>query len=237
MLTREGLDRTDTVDQRLACSLAAVAGALNTAGFSIVGFYSSNMTGNVSAVANAAAMRDLATAATYFALVASFVAGAAVSTVLINLGYRSLGAAVYARNILLEAVLLFGLGCADLWLPGIGRTPMLALGLSFLLGLQNALVTRISNARIRTTHVTGMVTDIGIELGNLAALAVRGDPADEGAFNKGKLRLHAATVGSFLAGGAVGVWGYEAAGPYFFLATSAVLVALASPSLLRHARP
>ena len=236
MLTREGIDRTDTIDQRLACSLAAVAGALNTAGFSIVGFYSSNMTGNVSALAENVALREFGTAATYLALVASFIAGAAVSTTLIDLGYRSLGAAVYARNILLEAVLLAALGGADLWLPEFGRTPLLALGLAFLLGLQNALVTRISNARIRTTHVTGMVTDIGIELGNLAALAVRGGPAGEGAYNQGKLRLHAATVGSFLMGGVAGVWGYDAGGPYFFLGVAALLVVLAGPSLLRHAR-
>jgi uncharacterized membrane protein YoaK (UPF0700 family) len=33
----------------------------------------------------------------------------------------------------------------------------------FLMGLQNAVVTRISNARVRTTHVSGTATDIGIE--------------------------------------------------------------------------
>ena len=31
--------------------------------------------------------------------------------------------------------------------------------------LQNAVVTHISDARVRTTHVSGMATDIGIELG------------------------------------------------------------------------
>jgi anti-anti-sigma regulatory factor len=35
---------------------------------------------------------------------------------------------------------------------------------SFAMGLQNALVTRISGAVVRTTHVTGVVTDIGIEV-------------------------------------------------------------------------
>ena len=39
--------------------------------------------------------------------------------------------------------------------------------LCFIMGLQNATVTKISGARIRTTHVTGMVTDVGIELGKL----------------------------------------------------------------------
>ena len=34
-------------------------------------------------------------------------------------------------------------------------------------GLQNALITKLSRAEIRTTHITGIVTDIGIELGKL----------------------------------------------------------------------
>ena len=35
------------------------------------------------------------------------------------------------------------------------------------MGLQNAIMTKISKAEIRTTHMTGVVTDIGIELGRL----------------------------------------------------------------------
>jgi uncharacterized membrane protein YoaK (UPF0700 family) len=35
------------------------------------------------------------------------------------------------------------------------------------MGLQNAVITKLSNAEIRTTHITGIVTDIGIELGKL----------------------------------------------------------------------
>ncbi|MFX4396989.1 YoaK family protein, partial [Acinetobacter baumannii] len=40
--------------------------------------------------------------------------------------------------------------------------------LCFIMGLQNAIITKVSQARIRTTHVTGITTDIGIELGKLA---------------------------------------------------------------------
>ncbi len=35
------------------------------------------------------------------------------------------------------------------------------------MGLQNSLVTRISNAIVRTTHLTGLFTDLGIELSQL----------------------------------------------------------------------
>lgn len=39
--------------------------------------------------------------------------------------------------------------------------------LCFIMGLQNALITKLSGAEIRTTHITGIVTDIGIEIGKL----------------------------------------------------------------------
>src|SRR5258705_144359 len=73
----------------------------------------------------------------------------------------------FALPVMLEAVLLlcFGLLGArlsdiDVWFVSV--TVML---LAFIMGLQNAVVSKLSLAEIRTTHVTGIVTDIGIELG------------------------------------------------------------------------
>ena len=171
MLVQSGEARDGGADRRLAWSLAGIAGALNAAGFYAVGVFSSNMTGNVSSLADHLALADLAAAAPYLGLVAAFVLGAAASAVLVNAGRRRGMARIYALSILAEAALLAGLASADLWLAGAGRAALLAYGLSFLMGMQNVVVTRISDARVRTTHVTGMVTDIGIELGNLLDLA------------------------------------------------------------------
>ena len=44
---------------------------------------------------------------------------------------------------------------------------IIAFSLLFAMGLQNALVTKISNATVRTTHLTGLFTDLGIELSQL----------------------------------------------------------------------
>ena len=52
MLVHEGSARTDRIDERLAWSFAAIAGALNAAGFYAFGTYSANMTGNVSSLAD-----------------------------------------------------------------------------------------------------------------------------------------------------------------------------------------
>ncbi len=63
MLVHEGNTRSPQADRRLAWALAGIAGGLNAAGFYAVGLYSSNMTGNVSAVADHLALGDGAPAA------------------------------------------------------------------------------------------------------------------------------------------------------------------------------
>jgi uncharacterized membrane protein YoaK (UPF0700 family) len=248
MLIQQGKTRSGEADRHLAWSLAGIAGALNTAGFYAVGLYSANMTGNVSALSDHLGGGDLAIAAFYLALVATFVSGAVVSTLLVNAGRRRGLAGIYAYAVLAEALLLAGLGCADLWMPAVGRGPALVIGLSFLMGLQNAVVTQISNARVRTTHVTGMLTDIGIELAYLLDLARsrRGvgrdgrqdaEQAAEATLNRAKLRLHGQTVVSFLAGGIVGVLAYKAFGAMLLFGAAALLLALAGRNLLAAQRP
>jgi uncharacterized membrane protein YoaK (UPF0700 family) len=232
MLVRQGEQRSLAVDRRLAWLLAGIAGGLNAAGFYAVGLYSSNMTGNVSALADQVALGDFAAGALYLAIVATFISGAMVSALLINAGKRRGLAGIYAFSILTEAVLLAALGCVDLWLVGRGRGPLLVFGLSFLMGLQNAVVTRLSDARVRTTHVTGMVTDIGIELGNLLDNACRRGRGDVATFNRAKLRLHGETVLSFLGGGVLGVLGYKEFGAILLFAVAVALLLVALPGIL-----
>ncbi len=233
MLIRSAEARSSRSDSHLAWSLAGIAGALNTAGFYAAGLFSSNMSGNVSALADHTALADLGVAAIYLALVVTFIAGAASSALLINAGRRRNFPGIYALSILAEGILLAVLAGADMWLSGSTRGHLLAFGLSFLMGLQNAVVTRISSARVRTTHVTGMITDIGIELGNLIDLSFLHDHPERADFNKEKLLLHGFTVSSFLAGGIVGVLAYKAWGAYFLLAIAAILLAMAAFSMIR----
>src|SRR5690606_7016565 len=107
----------------------------------------------------------------------------------------------------------------------------LILGLSFIMGLQNAATTRISNARVRTTHVSGMATDIGLGLA-----AVVGDPPQR-AEAIARLRLYLTTILSFFAGGILGVVAYVMIGGWLLLVSAAVLVMIATPEALRASRP
>ncbi len=116
------------------------------------------MTGNVSALADHLGLGELRLALFGLLLVFAFVGGAIVATLLIDAGRDRDLPGIYAYGILGEAAILFALGCLAPVMPEETRGAALALGLSFLLGLQNATITQITNARVRTTHVTGMVT-------------------------------------------------------------------------------
>ena len=233
MLIRQGTSRTDATDRRLACTLAAVAGALNTAAFYAVGFFSANMTGNVSSLSDHAARGDWLTGVFYLLIVAVFVLGASSSTLLINAGRRRQVQSIYAVTILIEGVLLIVLGCIEWWIPSLQKGPVLILGLSFLMGLQNAVVTQISNARVRTTHVSGMSTDIGIELSMLFDIARGKEEPSEAMQYKSRLRLHTQTVLSFLAGGVVGVLLYQVIGDRLLFVTGAVLMSISALAIVR----
>jgi uncharacterized membrane protein YoaK (UPF0700 family) len=233
MLLRQGTARSDDVDRRLACILAAIAGALNTAAFHAVGFFSANMTGNVSSLSDHAAAGEWWLSAFYLFIVVAFVFGASVSTLLINAGRRRNIRSIYAIGILAEAILMVLLGATDLIVPAIARGPVLILGLSFLMGVQNAVVTRISDARVRTTHISGMSTDIGIELSMLFDIARGRELSAEAASYRSKLRLHVQTVLSFLAGGIAGVLVYQAMGTKLLFATAALLFMMAGNAIVR----
>ncbi len=233
MLIRQGDERNDDVDRRLACALAAIAGAVNTAAFHAVGFFSANMTGNVSVLSDHLASLKLAAGTFFLLIVIVFIFGAFLSTLLINAGRRRHIRGIYAFSVLTEAVLLALLGCIELRLPDIYRSEVLIPSLSFLMGLQNATVTRISNARVRTTHVSGMATDIGIDLGALWDIARGAERPDDARQIRVRLRMHGQSVLSFLAGGVLGVIVYTAIGYQLLLWSAAVLFALAVPGLLR----
>ncbi|ERK18143.1 putative transmembrane protein [Pantoea sp. AS-PWVM4] len=205
MLLSTESSRTYNTDRRLACTLAAVAGALNTAAFETVGFFSANMTGNVSLLSDHLAKVDLHIGLFFLVIILLFIAGSSVSTLIINAGRRREIRGIYAINIFIEGIALLVLGVLESWFPNNDSGVQLIFSLSFLLGLQNAVVTRISNARVRTTHVSGTSTDIGIELAMLLDVLRRKESPKDAPLYIERLKLHLFTVLAFLGGGVVGI--------------------------------
>jgi len=224
MLIREGLERNQAIDIRLACLLGCVAGAMNAAAFFAVGFFSANMTGNVSTLSEKLASGSYAAATFYLSILLAFIMGSLLSSLMIATG-RKKTRKIYAYALVLEALFIAVIGASDLWIASDWRVSIIVLGLAFAMGFQNAVSTLISSARVRTTHVSGLITDIGIEIsGLIASLGKSG--GRERALYLTNLQLHLVTCGSFLAGGIAGVLLYRFMGGYLQLLTAMALLTL-----------
>jgi uncharacterized membrane protein YoaK (UPF0700 family) len=228
--------RTRRANRQLGAVLAFVAGAVNAGGFLAVQRYTSHMTGIISAVADNLATGSIALAIAGLVLLAAFTSGAATTAVLINWARRRQMRSKYALALLLEAALLlvFGLAGANLSAFAYLLVPATVLLLCFIMGLQNAIVTKISQAEIRTTHMTGVVTDLGIELGRLIYWN-RSRHRDEIHFvkaNRDKLFIHSTILGLFFLGGIVGALAFKAVGFSATIPIALLLVAMASPPII-----
>lgn len=164
-----GRDRSKAGNTQLGCILAFVAGAINAGGFLAVQQYTSHMTGIVSAMADHLALGAYEVALAGIGALFSFLVGAACSAIMVNYARRHDLHSEYALPLLVEAVLLLCFGLLGARLSGVDGlfVSLTVMLLCFIMGLQNALITKLSGAEIRTTHITGIVTDIGIEIGKL----------------------------------------------------------------------
>lgn len=184
-----------------AWALAFVAGIANVVG--LLGFQHqavTHLTGTTSQLAAALAALDGGAALHFAATIGAFVTGAVLSGFLIQDSTLQLGRR-YGVALLLESVLL----C--LAVPLLKRGSVLGLySASCACGLQNAMVSTYSGAVVRTTHLSGMFTDLGIFLGHW----LRRLPVDAR-----RLRLCFLVITGFLAGGIAGTlafrwWNYAA---------------------------
>lgn len=234
------IHRSPTVNRRLGITLSFIAGATNAGGFLAIGQYTSHMTGLLSAVADHLVLGQFLLVAASLAAIAAFVGGAMTTALMVNWGLRRQLRSSYARPLALEVSLLlvFGLFGTALQLHAALFAPLTVLLLCYIMGLQNAVITKVSQAEIRTTHVTGLLTDVGIELGKLAYLN-RSPAPNRVRANRHKLRIHLSLVAAFLGGGVVGALGFQHWGYITTVPLAALLGLLISGPLLydlRHGR-
>jgi len=220
-------DRSARSDRHLGLGLAFVAGAANAGAFLAVKIYTSHMTGLVSSMADHVALGEFSLALGALGAVASFLLGAMTSAVMINFARRRELRSRYALPLLLEALLLLAFGLLGARLAQIETlfVPATVGLLCFMMGLQNAVITKISGAVVRTTHLTGVITDMGIELGRLLywnRSAFHGD--ERVVADRDRLALLALLCLFFLLGGVVGALGFKHIGYLATVPLAAMLV-------------
>lgn len=232
-----GKNRDHRTNRVLGVFMAFIAGAINAGGFLAIQKYTSHMTGIISGIADDLVVSELKVVFAGLIALASFVAGAATTSIFINWTRRQGLHSEYALSISLEAFLLliFGLLGANLNVLVEVFVPTTFILLCYIMGLQNALMTKVSQAEIRTTHMTGIVTDIGIELGRLLYWnrSRHHTPEQNVRANRSKLVIHLSIFGAFLVGGIAGAYSFKAYGYQMTIPIALFLFLLAAPPLTK----
>jgi uncharacterized membrane protein YoaK (UPF0700 family) len=157
-----GPDRGEFVAVLLGgLGLAAAAGYVNTLVLALGAPPVTHLTGTISRLSSDLGNGDFADARFVAGLAVAFVVGAVLSGVIIGSSTLRLGRR-YGLAILLESALL-ALAAATIE-RSLPAGAMLAASAA---GLQNAMASSYRSLIIRTTHVTGVLTDIGFQIGQL----------------------------------------------------------------------
>ncbi|HEV2538227.1 MAG TPA: YoaK family protein [Frateuria sp.] len=176
-------------------ALAFVAGLINAAGY--MGFRHqsiSNLTGSTTLLGISVGTGDGRETLHWALSLLAFMLGAMASGAIVQKSTLKLGRP-YGGALLLESLLLFAA------VPLLDREWSVGLWLAAMAcGLQNGLVSAYSGAVFRTTHVSGMFTDLGIYLGH----RLRGLEVDAL-----RVRVCVLVIGSFMSGGLAGALLFE----------------------------
>ncbi len=172
--------RAPSTNTALGLLLAFNAGAVNAGGFLVLHMYTSHMTGFASQLADGMVLGNVTLLLNALGAILAFLTGAAVCAMLVNWGRQHRMHGVYALPLVLEAALMFPfglMGAITLTWATPFAVPLTVLLLSFIMGLQNAVASKTSGGSIRTTHMTGNITDMGIEIGKMLYWNGRARPA------------------------------------------------------------
>lgn len=219
MFRHLGKTRTLQHNLRIASLLSFVAGIVNVAGFLAVQRLTTNVTGHFAFFVDEVFKLNFWEGFIYFLYIFFFFLGSFMSNLLIEIVSRKNENLVYIIPTIIESLILILVAFFGALL--VEQNPnLLAFALLFAMGLQNSFVTSISNATVRTTHLTGLFTDLGIELSQLFFFKHK-DQKDK-LFASIKLRLN--IISFFFIGGLLGGILYTSIELYVLLIAGLTLI-------------
>ncbi|MNJ84586.1 hypothetical protein D3C87_20430 [compost metagenome] len=198
MLRRFSHSRSFQDNLKLGIFTAIIAGMVNVA--SLVLFYSftSNLTGHFAILAQEIADGKWFQMLIVLFWILLFFAGSFLSNNLIINSTKKNAFISHSIPMILEILCFVFVGIYGqfFYTETLTQTEILVSVLLFSMGLQNGLTASISNFQVKTTHLTGLTTDLAIHLSMLTKKKYR--------LNKQvveKTKLMAAIMGSYLVGG------------------------------------
>lgn len=220
MFSHHGKTRTYRHNLGIASLLSFVAGIVNVVGFIAVQKLTTNVTGHFAFFVDEVFKLEFWKGFVYFLYIFFFFAGSFVSSLLVEIILKKSDAYVYVIPTILEIIILLCAAFFGEWF--VARSPdIFAFCLLFAMGMQNSLVTSISNSAVRTTHLTGLFTDLGIEISQLFFYR----HIDQRSKLLSSIKLRLTIIGFFFLGGIAGGVFYAMLGLYS-LAVAAFALAL-----------
>jgi uncharacterized membrane protein YoaK (UPF0700 family) len=219
MLRHTGERRNYRHNIRLAALLCITAGFVNISGLMGFAVLTTNVTGHAALFAEKLSTGDYRAMRTVALWMLLFLAGAFASSYYIARVGRERRAS-YTLPIIVEILILVWIGSyGNTYDKTLLKTEYFAGSLLFAMGMQNALVSVISGSVVRTTHLTGMFTDLGIDLATVAQKHTQ-QPPDS--WNKILLKL--VIIVCFLSGGIIGGFMFKHLAYHTFFIPAGILV-------------
>jgi uncharacterized membrane protein YoaK (UPF0700 family) len=219
MLRHLGTKRTYIHNVKLASLLCITAGFVNSAGFLAFSVLTTNVTGHAALFAERIAMEDWKTARIVALWMFLFLAGAFISSLIVSFIGRNQRFS-YVIPILIEMAILLGVAlCGYRYDGSLIAKEIFAGSLLFAMGLQNALVSIVSGSVVRTTHLTGTFTDLGIELAQVLQKHTIERPA-----LKARIKLRSAIIFFFMCGALAGAYLFHYLRFYAFFVPVSILI-------------
>lgn len=206
MFRHQGKSRTLEHNLRIATVLSFVAGIVNVTGFLAFNQLTTNVTGHFALFIYDVANFEFWKGTVYFLYIFSFLIGSFTSSLLIEKYKENKRLNVFVIPTILESLILISIGVLSNLLI-IESANLIICLLLFAMGLQNSFVTKISNAVVRTTHLTGLFTDLGIDISQLFFKKLRSQREKL----KSNIKLRIFIIAFFFAGGLVGGFFYSEA--------------------------
>ncbi len=193
--------RTQSGDLWLGGTTAMVAGIVNVC--SVIAFFafSSNVTGHVAVFVEELVKGHWYQLGIVLIWLLCFLGGAATANFSVHSADKERERMGAILPLVLELALLLVVAFygSHHYAETLSETEVLVALLLFAMGTQNGLVATVSKGLVKTTHLTGLMTDLGMELSMMSNPRLRRDPQ-----LRFKLKLHLLILGGYLLGGILG---------------------------------
>lgn len=197
MLRKFSNSRSVSDNIKLGVLTAFTAGMVNVASLILFFSFTSNITGHYAILAEEVAKGSWFQVIIVFLWIFLFFAGSFLSNFIVINGGKKRAYLTHSIPLILEIICFLAVGFYGVmfYKETLKETEVLVALLLFGMGLQNGLTASISNFAVKTTHLTGLTTDLAIHL----SLITKKEFRDKKVI-KDKIKLLSSIAGSYLTG-------------------------------------